>query len=84
MIRKKRVVSTSGVVRVDTWDDVTGDAMRVEYGEDGRRLRHAVVRRFPREAWEDDVVGEAVWYDGHDRVVRRRPVLLGRSLVLDE
>ncbi|MBV8257769.1 MAG: hypothetical protein JOZ56_03570 [Actinobacteria bacterium] len=86
MIRKKRIESTSGAfaVRVDTWDDETGEAMRVEYDGDGRPLRRAVVTRFPREAWDDDVVGEAVWYDGHDRVLRRRPVLLGRALVLDE
>ncbi len=85
MIRTKRVVSTSDAfaVRVDVWDDETGKAMRVEYDEEGRPLRRAVVRRFPREAWDDDVVGEAVWYDGQDRIVRRRPVLLGRSLVLD-
>jgi hypothetical protein len=86
MIRRKRVESTSDAfaVRVDTWDDETGEAVRIEYDRAGRPLRRAVVRRFPREAWEEDVVGEAVWYDGDDRVLRRRPVLLGRSLVLDE
>jgi hypothetical protein len=86
VIRKKRVESTSHAfaVRVDTWDDETGEAMRVEYDGEGRAVRRAIVRRFPRESWQGDVVGEAVWYDGRDRVVRRKPVLLGRSLVLDE
>jgi len=86
MIRTKRIESTSDAfaVRVDTWDDETGEATRVEYDEAGRAVRRAVVLRFPRERWDDDVVGEAVWYDGHDRVLRRTPVLLGRSLALDD
>lgn len=67
---------------VTTWDDETGDAERVEYDEHGRPIRRAVVTRFPRERWEDDVVGEAAWFDADDRLVRRSPVLLGRSLLL--
>jgi hypothetical protein len=85
MIRSKRIESTSAAFAesVITWDDETGDAERVEYGRDGRRVRRAVVRRFPRERWEDDIVGETTWFDANDRVVRRTAVLLGRSLALD-
>lgn len=85
MIRSKRVESRSPAfaVSVLTWDDETGEAEKVEYDELGRTLRRAVVRRFPREHWEDDVVGEATWFDSDDRVVKRTPVLLGRSLTLD-
>lgn len=81
MIHRKRVQSTSPefAVRILTWDDETGAATKVEYDESGRTVRRAVVNRFPRELWQDDVVGEAVWYDGKDRVVKREPVLLGRA-----
>ena len=41
-------------------------------------LRHAVVRRFPREQWDGDVIGETVWYDAADSEIRREPVHLGR------
>lgn len=83
MIRKKRVVTTSSAfaVRIVTWDDETGASTTVEYDGDGRTVRRGVVNRFPPERWEDDVVGEAVWYDGHDREIRREPVLLGRTPV---
>lgn len=85
MIRCKRVESTSPTfaVRVVTWDDETGEAEQVDYDDSGRPIRRAVVRRFPRERWEGDVVGEAIWFDAEHRVVRRRPVLLGRALALD-
>ncbi|HET7573377.1 MAG TPA: hypothetical protein VFJ77_11995 [Gaiellaceae bacterium] len=61
------------------WDDETGEAEQVLYDADGNRVRRAVVRRFPRDAWEDDVVGEATWFDADDREVERTPVLLGRT-----
>ena len=85
MVRSKRIESTSTAfaVRVVTWDDETGEAERVEYDERGDTVRRALVRRFPRESWEGDVVGETVWLDGRDRVLRRTPVLLGRGLALD-
>jgi hypothetical protein len=81
--RSKRVESSSNAfaVSIVTWDDETGEAERIEYDADGRTIRRAVVRRFPRADWEDDVVGEATWFDADDRIVRREPVLLGRSLV---
>jgi hypothetical protein len=84
VIRSKRVESRSPAfaVSVVTWDDETGAAEKVEYDERGRTVRRAVVRRFPRERWEGDVVGETTWFDGDDRVVRRTPVLLGRTLAL--
>jgi hypothetical protein len=78
--RSKRVESSSNAfaVSIVTWDDETGEAERIEYDADGRTIRRAVVRRFPRADWEDDVVGEATWFDADDRIVRREPVLLGR------
>ena len=79
MIRKKRVESTSSAVAVTTWDDETGAAEKVEYDNRGRTVRRAVVNRYPRERWHDDIVGEAVWFDGDDRVLRREPIPLGRS-----
>jgi hypothetical protein len=84
MIRTRRVESTSVAfaASVVTWDDETGEAEKIEYDREGRTVRRAVVRRFPRERWEDDVVGETTWFDANDRVVRRTAVLLGRSLVL--
>ena len=83
MIRKKRIESSSPAfaVSVVTWDDETGEAERVEYDVDGKPVRRAVVRRFPREDWQDDVVGETTWFDADDRELRREPVLLGRSPV---
>ena len=85
MIHSKRVECTSPTVAVSVtrWDDETGEAERTEYGHDGRLVRRAVVERFPREAWADDVVGEAIWFDGNGRETRRAPVLLGRSRALD-
>ena len=86
MIRTKRIESSSPAfaVSVVTWDDETGEAERVEYDADGNRVRRAVARRFPRERWQDDVVGETTWFDAEDRELRRVPVLLGRSpLALD-
>lgn len=71
--------STDFRVAVLTWDDATGNALRLEYGADGALLRHAVVTRFPRERWDGDVVGETVWYDAADRELRREPVHLGRA-----
>jgi len=84
MIRTKRIESTSDAfaASVVTWDDETGEAEKVEYDGTGRAVRRAVVRRFPRERWENDVVGEATWLDANGRIVRRTPVLLGRSLAL--
>ncbi len=81
MIREKRVESTSPAfaLAVTTWDDETGEAVKIEYDERGRILRRAVVERYPRERWVGDVVGEAVWFDHDDRIVGREPVLLGRS-----
>ena len=85
MLHSKRVESTSPTVAVSVtqWDDETGEAERSEYGHDGRLVRRAVVERFPREAWTDDVVGEAIWFDGNGQEVRRAPVLLGRPNLLD-
>jgi hypothetical protein len=85
MIRTKRTESTSPAfaASVVTWDDETGEAEKIEYDHQGRPIRRAVVRRFPRERWDDDVVGETTWFDADDRVLRRTPVLLGRSLALD-
>ena len=84
MRRSKRVESTSRdfAYCVTTWDDETGEAEKVLYDDLGRMLRRGIVTRYPREAWEDDVVGEATWFDADDRVVGRAPVLLGRSLAL--
>ena len=84
MIRTKRIESSSpaSAVSILRWDDETGEAVKVVYDGEGRTVQRAVVRRFPRELWEDDVVGEATWFDGENRVVKRSPVLLGRSLAL--
>lgn len=81
MIRTKRVESTSpsSAVSVVTWDDETGEAEKVVYDADGQTVRRAVVHRYPPDDWEDDVVGEAIWFDADDHVVRREPVLLGRT-----
>jgi hypothetical protein len=83
VIRKKRIESSSASFAVAemTWDDETGEAERVEYDADGNAVRRAVVRRFPRERWEDDVVGETTWFDADDRELERTPVLLGRTLL---
>jgi hypothetical protein len=84
MIRTKRIESSApdSSVSVLRWDDETGEAVKVVYDVSGRRVSRAVVRRFPRDQWQDDVVGETTWFDDEDRVVRRTPVLLGRSLAL--
>ncbi len=65
MLRSRRVESTSPEFRtaVVSWDEETGNAVRIEFGADGELLRHAIATRFPRERWEGDVIGEAVWYD---------------------
>ena len=80
-MQSRRVQTTSPDFRVAvlTWDDETGNALRVEYDENGRLLRHAIVIRFPREQWDGDVIGETVWYDDADRELRREPVHLGRA-----
>lgn len=85
MLRCKRVESTSPTVAVSVirWDDETGEAEKTEYDHDGRLVRRAVVERFPRDEWLDDVVGEAVWFDADGQELRRDPVLLGRTLALD-
>ena len=84
MIRTKRIESSSpaSALSILCWDDETGAAVQVVYDDEGRTVQRAVVRRFPRELWDDDVVGEATWFDGENRVVKRSPVLLGRSLAL--
>ena len=84
MRRSKRVESTSREFSycVTTWDDETGETEKLLYDELGRLLRRAVVTRYPRERWDDDVVGEATWFDADDRVVDVQPVLLGRSLAI--
>jgi hypothetical protein len=61
-----------------TWDDATGNALRIEYDADGRLLRHAIVTHFPREQWDGDVIGETIWYDAADEELSREPVHLGR------
>ena len=83
MIRKKRIESSSQAFAVSevTWDDETGDAERIEYDADGNPIRRAVVRRFPRERWLDDVVGEATWFDADNQELKRTPVLLGRTIL---
>jgi hypothetical protein len=65
-MRSRRVPTTSPDFRVAvlTWE----------------LLRHAIVTRFPREQWDGDVIGEAVWYDAADRELRRESVHLGRRL----
>lgn len=80
-MRTKRTESTSPefAVSVVTHDEETGNALRIEYDEAGRLLRHAIATHFPQERWVDDVVGETVWYDAEDREVRRAPILLGRD-----
>ena len=82
MRRTKRVDSTSPAFAysVTTWDDETGEAEKILYDELGRLLRRATVTRYPRERWDEDVVGETTWFDAEDRVVARKPVHLGRSL----
>ncbi len=81
MLRSRRIESTSPGFRVSivAWDEDTGNAIRIEYGPDGQLVRHAIATRFPRERWEGDVVGEAIWYDAADRELRRVPVHLGRA-----
>ena len=81
MIRKKRIESSSSAFAVSevTWNDETGEAERIEYDADGNAVRRAVVRRFPRERWQDDIVGEATWFDADDHELKRTPVLLGRT-----
>ena len=80
-MQSRRVETTSPDFRVAvlTWDDETGNALRIEYGDDGELLRHAVVTRFPQEQWDGDVIGETVWYDAADQELRREPVHLGRG-----
>jgi hypothetical protein len=81
MLRSTRVESTSPEFRVAvvSWDEESGNALRIEYGAGGELLRHAIATRFPREQWKGDVIGEAVWYDADDRELRREPVHLGRA-----
>ncbi len=81
-MQSSRVESTSPDFRVAvlTRDEETGNGLRLEYGDDGELLRHAIVTRFPRERWDGDVIGEVVWYDADDRELRREPLHLGRSL----
>jgi hypothetical protein len=83
MIRRKRIETSSPefAVRELTWDDETGEAEQVLYDAVGNPVRRAVVRRFPREDWQDDVVGEATWFDEDGRELERTPVLLGRPLL---
>jgi hypothetical protein len=80
VLRSRRVETTSPDFRVVvlTWDEKTGNALRIEYAHDGALLRHAIVTRFPREQWNGDVIGETVWYDARDRELRREHVYLGR------
>jgi len=81
VLRSKRVESTSPEfsVSIVAWDEETGNGLRIEYGDEGALLRHMIVTRFPREQWDGDVIGEAVWYDADDRELRRERVHLGRS-----
>ena len=81
-MKSRRVETTSPEFRtaVLTWDVETGNALRLEYGDDGTLLRHAIVTHFPREQWNGDVIGETVWYDAADQELRREPVHLGRAL----
>ncbi|HZS29973.1 MAG TPA: hypothetical protein VFA37_01810 [Gaiellaceae bacterium] len=81
MLRSRRVESTSPEfsVAVISWDEETGNGLRIEYGADGSLLRHAIATRFPRDRWQGDVIGETVWYDEADRELRREPVHLGRA-----
>ena len=80
-MQSRRVETTSPRFRLAilTWDEETGNGLRVEYGDDGEMLRHAVVTHFPREQWDGDVVGETIWYDAADRELGREPVHLGRA-----
>lgn len=82
MLRSRRVESTSTEfsVSVVAWDEENGNGLRIEYGDDGELLRHAIVTRFPREQWDGDLVGEIVWYDADDRELRSEPLHLGRTL----
>jgi hypothetical protein len=82
VLRSHRFETTSPDFRraVLAWDEETGNGLRLEYGDDGELLRHAVITHFPREQWEGDVIGETVWYDADDRELRREPVHLGRPL----
>jgi hypothetical protein len=79
-VHSRRVETTSPQFRVAvlTWDDETGNALRIEYGDDGQLLRHAIVTHLPRERWDGDVICETVWYDADDRELSREPVHLGR------
>jgi hypothetical protein len=80
-LRSRRIESTSDDFRVAvvSWDEDTGNALRLEYGAGGELLRHAIATRFARERWMGDVIGEAVWYDAQDRELWREPVHLGRA-----
>ena len=80
-MHSRRVETTSPRFRlaVLTWDEDTGNALRIEYGDNGELLRHAIVTHFPREQWDGDVIGETVWYDAADRELRRESVYLGRA-----
>src|SRR5437762_814779 len=75
-VQSRRVETTSPAFRlaVLTWDDETGNGIRIEYGDHGELLRHAVVTHFPREQWDGDVIGEMVWYDAAGRELGREPV----------
>ena len=81
-MHSRRVESTSPHFRVAvlSWDEETGNALRLEYGNDGELLRHAIVTHFRREQWDGDVIGEMVWYDAADQELSREPVHLGRAL----
>lgn len=83
-MQSRRVESTYPRFRIAvlTWDNETGNALRVEYGDDGELLRHAITTHFPREEWDGDVTGETVWYDAADQELSREPVHLGRPLTL--
>jgi hypothetical protein len=81
MLRSRRIESSSPdfAVSVVARDEESGNAIRLEYGADRQLLRHAIASRFPREHWQGDVIGEAVWYDEQGEEIRRAPVLLGRA-----
>jgi hypothetical protein len=80
-MQSRRVETTSPRFRIAvlTWDE-TGNGLRLEYGDHGELLRHAITSHFPREQWDGDVVGETVWYDAADQELSREPVHLGRPL----
>jgi hypothetical protein len=75
---QRELVNRGGVSYVvTTWDDETGAAEILEYGEDDQ-----LIRRCEWTHWAEpqgEIVGEAVWFDPGGDVLERRPLRLGEQ-----